>query len=217
MEAHGLLGACGIDAPETALAHTPHEAARAAAGMGFPVVLKAAGRELVHKTEIGGVKIGLTSEQAVREAFADFSVRLADKLEGVLVQRMIAGVEMVAGAINDPAFGPLVMAGTGGIFVELLADTVFRMCPLSEQDAVDMVNEMKGRVLLRGYRGSAPVDEAAFQTVLLRVSQLVDACPEIQELDLNPVMVRAQGAMAADVRVRIGPKPPGPAGRRIAY
>jgi acyl-CoA synthetase (NDP forming) len=217
-DAQALLSAAGIDAPECEVARTPDEAARAAARIGFPVVAKAVGRELVHKTEIGGVRLGLLSEQAVREAFADFSVRLTDRLEGVLVQRMIAGgVEMVAGAINDPAFGPLVMAGTGGIFVELLGDTVFRMCPLTDQDAAEMVSEMKGSVLLRGYRGAAPADEAAFCTLLLRVSQLIDACPEIQELDINPVLVRAHGALAADVRVRVGPRPLPPAGRRIAY
>jgi acetyl-CoA synthetase (ADP-forming) len=124
---------------------------------------------------------------------------------------------MVIGAINDPSFGPLVMAGTGGIFVELVGDTVFRMCPLAEFDAAEMVNEMKGRVLLRGYRGAPPADECAFRGMLLRVSQLVDACPEIQEMDLNPVMVLPSGAVAADVRVRIGPRSPGPKGRRVSY
>jgi acetyl-CoA synthetase (ADP-forming) len=124
---------------------------------------------------------------------------------------------MVVGAMNDPSFGPLVMAGTGGIFVELVGDTVFRMCPLAEGDAGEMVNEMKGRILLRGYRGAPPADEASFRAVLLAVSQLVDACPEIQEMDINPLIVLQEGAVAADVRVRIGPKSVGPAGRRISY
>jgi acyl-CoA synthetase (NDP forming) len=145
-------------------------------------------------------------------------VRLGSRLEGVLVQQMITGgVEMVVGAINDPSFGPLVMAGTGGIFVELVGDTVFRMCPLTEADTKDIVNEMKGRVLLHGYRGAPPVDEPAFRTTLLRVSQLVDACPEIQEMDINPVLVLSKGAVAVDVRVRVGPKAGPIKGRRIAY
>jgi acyl-CoA synthetase (NDP forming) len=217
-DAQALLTTCGIEIAHGQHVRTADEAARAAALIGFPVALKAVGPSLLHKTDVAGVKLGLGSEQAVREAFADFSVRLADRLDGVLVQRMVrGGVEMVIGAINDPSFGPLVMAGTGGIFVELVGDTVFRMCPLAEFDAADMVNEMKGRVLLRGYRGAPPADECAFREMLLRVSQLVDACPEIQEMDLNPVMVLPSGALAADVRVRIGPRSPGPKGRRVSY
>jgi acetyl coenzyme A synthetase (ADP forming)-like protein len=218
IDAQELLRTCGIDVAEARHTRTADEAAQAAAAIGFPVALKAIGPSLLHKTEVGGVRLGLGSEQAVREAFADFSVRLADRLDGVLVQRMVrGGVEMVIGGINDASFGPLVMAGTGGIFVELVGDTVFRMCPLTEWDAADMTNEMKGRVLIRGYRGAPPADESAFRAMLLRVSQLVDACPEIQEMDLNPVMVLPTGAVAADVRIRIGPKAFGPKGRRVCY
>ncbi len=217
-DAQALLRSCGIDVAEGRHVRTADEAARAAAAIGFPVALKAVGAALRHKTDVGGVKLGLGGEQAVREAFADLSVRLGDRLDGVLVQRMVrGGVELVIGAINDPSFGPLVMAGTGGIFVELIGDTVFRMCPLAEFDAAEMIGEMKGRVLLRGYRGAPPADESAFRAMLLRVSQLVDACPEIQEMDLNPVMVLPSGAVAADARVRIGPKAPGPKGRRVSY
>jgi acyl-CoA synthetase (NDP forming) len=199
------------------VALTPDEAARAAAEIGLPVAVKALGATLVHKTELGAVRLGVSSEQGVREAFADFSARLGDRLESVLVQRMVTGgVEMVVGGLNDPSFGPLVMAGTGGIFVELVGDTVFRMCPLAESDALEMVNEMKGRVLLRGYRGSPPADEAAFRRVLLAVSQLVDACPEIQEMDINPLLVLPRGAVAADVRIKVG-KPPMRTGRRVSY
>jgi acyl-CoA synthetase (NDP forming) len=217
-EAQALMRACGIAVAEARLARTPEEAARHASEIGFPVVMKVAGESLVHKTEVRGVALGVSSEQAVRETYADFAARLGTRLEGVLVQRMVmGGVEMVIGALNDPSFGPLVMAGTGGIFVELVGDTVFRMCPLTESDAEDMVDELKGRILLRGYRGGAAADEAAFRDVLLAVSQLADACPEIQEMDINPVMVLRQDAVAVDVRVRIGPKAPGPAGRRISY
>jgi acyl-CoA synthetase (NDP forming) len=137
----------------------------------------------------------------------------------VLVQQMLpAGVEMVVGGINDPALGPVIMGGTGGIFVELFADTVFRMCPLTEADAAEMVSEMKGRALLRGYRGATPADEAAFRRVLLAISQLLDACPEIHEMDINPIIVAVDGATAVDVRIRIGtPATPSPQARRISY
>jgi acetyl coenzyme A synthetase (ADP forming)-like protein len=218
MESQALMRACGIGVADARLAGTPEEAAQAAAELGFPVVLKAVGPTLLHKTELRAVALGITSEQKVREVFADFSSRLGDRLESVLVQKMVkGGVEMVVGAMNDPSFGPLVMAGTGGIFVELVGDTVFRMCPLAEADAGEMVDEMKGKLLLRGYRGAPPADEASFRAVLLAVSQLVDACPEIQEMDINPLMVLQHGAVAADVRVRVGPKAVGPAGRRISY
>jgi acyl-CoA synthetase (NDP forming) len=217
-DAQALLKAGGVTVAEARLARTPNEAAQFAAEIGFPVALKADGPTLVHKTEIGGVKLGVASAQAVREGYADLATRLGDRLEGVLVQKMVTGgIEMVIGGMNDPSFGPLVMAGTGGIFVELVGDTVFRMCPLTEADADSIVQEMKGKVLLRGYRGAPPVDEAAFKGMLLAVSQLVDACPEIQEMDINPVMVLAQGAVAADARVRIGPPAPEPSGRRISY
>jgi acetate---CoA ligase (ADP-forming) len=216
-DAQQLLELCGIDVAAACVARTPDEAARAAAGIGLPVAVKALGATLVHKTELGAVRLGITTEQGVREVFADFASRLGDRLDGVLVQKMVTGgVEMIVGGMNDPSFGPLVMAGTGGIFVELIGDTVFRMCPLAEVDAVEMVNEMKGQVLLRGYRGSPTADEAAFRRVLLAVSQLVDACPEIREMDINPLLVLPRGAVAADVRVGIG-RPPARTGRRVSY
>jgi acetyl coenzyme A synthetase (ADP forming)-like protein len=217
-DAQALLQVCGVALAAGRTARTADEAARAAAELGFPVVVKAIGASVLHKTELGAVRLDVSSEQDVRDAFTDFSVRLGDRLEGVLVQRMIVGgLEMVVGALNDPAFGPVVMAGTGGIFVELLGDTIFRMCPLAESDALDMVQELKGRVLLEGYRGAPPADEAAFRDVLLRVSQLAAACPEIQEMDINPLMVLRSGAVAADVRVRVGPRARPPRGRRVSY
>ncbi|HXW04142.1 MAG TPA: GNAT family N-acetyltransferase [Vicinamibacterales bacterium] len=218
LDAQSLLESYGIPAAATRLARTADEAAGASAAIGFPVVLKGSGPGLVHKTELGAVHLNLRDETGVRRAFADLREHLGDRLEAVIVQPMIAaGVEMVIGAITDPSFGPLVMAGTGGIFVELVGDTVFRMCPLTAADAAEMLDEMKGHVLLRGYRGAPAVDEGAFKAMLLRVSQLVESCPEIQEMDINPVMVLPAGAVAADVRVRIGARPGPVKDRRISY
>ena len=124
---------------------------------------------------------------------------------------------MVVGGINDPSLGPVIMAGTGGILVDLFGDTAFRMCPLTEEDAVELMDDLKGRVLLRGYRGAPAADESAFRLLLLSVSQLLDACPEIEEMDLNPVMVLARGAIAVDARVRIGTPQPRIRSRRITY
>jgi acetyl coenzyme A synthetase (ADP forming)-like protein len=218
LDAQALVDSFGIRTAPARLARTADEAVRAAAEIGFPVVVKAVGGTVVHKTELGAVRLNLQDEQGVRAAVVDLEARLKGRVEAVLVQQMVAGgVEMVVGALTDPSFGPLVMAGTGGIFVELLADTVFRLCPLTDGDAGEMIEEMKGHVLLRGYRGTPRADEAAFRSTLLRVSQLVVACPEIQEMDINPLMVLASGAVAADVRIHVGPRPGPIKGRRISY
>jgi acetyl coenzyme A synthetase (ADP forming)-like protein len=217
--AQALLEACGVSIAPARTAHSADDAAKAAADVGYPVVVKALGSTLLHKTDVGGVKLGLADEAVVRAAFSAMQQSLGDRLEAVLVQHMLpAGVEMVVGGINDPALGPVIMGGTGGILVELFADTVFRMCPLTDADAEEMVSEMKGRALLRGYRGATPADEAAFRRVLLAISQLLDACPEIHEMDINPIIVAADGATAVDVRIRIGtPAAPSPQARRISY
>jgi len=216
--AERLLVAAGINVASARAAHTVDEAVQIAQEIGLPVVMKGLGPTLLHKTEAGAVKLALKDSAGVRAAFADLSQSLGDRLDGVLVQRMVgAGVEMVAGGLNDPLLGPVIMAGTGGIFVELVGDTAFRMCPLTEPDADSLIEELKGRALLRGYRGAPPVDEAAFRTLLLALSQLLDACPEIEEMDLNPVMVLRKGAVVVDARMKVGPVKPGPRLRRIAY
>jgi acyl-CoA synthetase (NDP forming) len=213
-----LLETAGIPALRTRVARTADEAVEAARACGLPVVIKAYGRDILHKSDVGGVRLGIASEQAVRDGFAAIASHLGGCLEAVLVQPMVTGgVEMVVGGVNDPAFGPVVMCGTGGVLVDLLDDTVFGMCPLSESGAKALVEQIRGRVRLRGVRGTPVADEAAFDRLLVRVSQLLHACPEIQEMDLNPVMVLPSGAVAVDVRVRVGSKPPGPAGRRVRY
>jgi acetyl coenzyme A synthetase (ADP forming)-like protein len=213
-----LLEAAEIPVLRTRLAHNADEAVAAAKECGFPVVMKAYGRDILHKSDIGGVRLGIASEQAVWDGFAAMSSHLKGRLEGVILQPMITGaVEMVIGGLNDSAFGPLVMAGSGGVLVDVLDDTAFAMCPLSEPGARALLEQIKGRVRLRGFRGTPPADEAAFRRLLVRVSQLLQACPEIQEIDLNPVMVLPAGAVVADVRVRVGAKPPAPAGRRVRY
>jgi acetyl coenzyme A synthetase (ADP forming)-like protein len=213
-----LLSASGITVAAGRVARTAEEAERMAREIGFPIAMKGLGPSLLHKTEAGAVTLRLTDGAAVREAFMDLQTRLGDRLESVLVQRMIpGGVEMVVGGLNDQSLGPIIMAGTGGVFVELLGDTVFRMCPLTEADAGDMIEDLKGSRLLRGYRGAPPADEQAFRLMLISVSQLLDACPEIEEMDLNPVIVLREGAIAADVRIKIGPPRSGVRSRRITY
>jgi acyl-CoA synthetase (NDP forming) len=136
----------------------------------------------------------------------------------VLVQAMVpGGVEMLVGAVQDPTFGPLVVCGSGGVLVELVADRAFRIHPLGERDAAEMIDELKGARLLRGYRGAPPVDEQALREVLLRISSLLSLCPEVQELDINPLKVLNRGARAIDVRVRIAATSPAAGARRAQY
>lgn len=182
-----------------------------ARALGFPVAVKLASHKIIHKTEIGAVQLNLTSAGAVRDAFEKIRERLAkdnsvDAMEGVLVQPMIsAGVEVMAGVTQDPLFGPLIAFGLGGIHVEILGDVCFRVTPLTDRDAEEMVREIRGFRLLQGYRGHPPADLEAIQTVLLRLSRLVEEIPEISELDLNPIFALApgQGCRIVDARIRV--------------
>jgi acetyl coenzyme A synthetase (ADP forming)-like protein len=213
-----LLTAVAIDQVPSQLARTADAAARQAAALGFPVVLKAIGPALVHKTERRAVALDLRTEHDVREAAADFAARLRDDVAGYLVQRMVpGGVEMLVGAVNDPLFGPVLVCGSGGVLAELLADSASRLHPLTATDATEMIEELRSARLLRGYRGQAPADAGALQEVILRVSALLTICPEIQELDLNPVKVLPSGACVVDARVKVGPAGRRPHTRRVVY
>jgi acetyl coenzyme A synthetase (ADP forming)-like protein len=194
------------------------EAVVAAGAIGFPVVVKGLGPSLLHKTESGAVHLDLADEQAVRDAVRDLEVRLRDQLDGLLVQAMVPrGVEMLVGAVQDPTFGPLVVCGAGGVLVDLLADSAFRLHPVTAEDATEMIGELRAARLLRGYRGSRPADERALRDVVLRVSALCEICPEIQELDLNPVTVLSDRAVAVDVRIRVERGAVKPRTRRVQY
>src|SRR6185503_13731947 len=164
----------------------------------------------VHKTEIGGVQLNLTNEEAVHKAFDSMRTRLAetnqfDAMEGVLVQPMLTGgVEVMVGVTHDPLFGPLIAFGLGGIHVEILGDVQFRITPLTEDDAIEMIRGIKGYSLLRGYRNQQPADTQALEEVLLRISRLVEEIPEIYELDLNPIFALPPGEGCRILDARIG-------------
>ena len=212
-----LLQAAAIPTLPVRTASTADDAVAKARALGFPVALKASGESIVHKSDAGGVKLSLGSDEQVRHAFADLSASFGAELTAVVVQPMAAGgVEMMVGGLNDPAFGPVMMAGSGGVLVELMADTVFTMCPVSDEGARALLDQVRGVARLRGFRGTPPLDEQAFCGLIVRVSELLAACPEILEMDLNPVMVMASGVVAVDVRIRLGAQA-APAGRRIRY
>jgi acetyl coenzyme A synthetase (ADP forming)-like protein len=197
------------------VARTASAAAALARRLGFPVAVKLASHHLVHKTEIGGVRLHLNDEAAVRRAFEEIRDRLAadralPAMEGVLVQPMVSGgTEVMVGVTHDPLFGPLVAFGLGGIHVEILGDVCFRVTPLTDRDAFDLVSGIRGSRLFVGYRGHPAADVAALEDVLLRVSRLVEEVPEISELDLNPVFALPPGEGCRIVDARIGVKPAG--------
>lgn len=193
------------------VARSADEAAALARKLGFPVAVKLASQRLTHKTEIGGVRLGLTDETAVRSAFEEIRNRLTrdgnlDAMEGVLVQAMIReGTEVLVGMTHDPVFGPLVAFGLGGIHVEILGDVCFRVTPLTDQDASEMVRGIRGYRLFQGYRGHAAADVSALEELLVRVSWLVEEVQEISELDLNPVFALppGQGCRIVDARILV--------------
>jgi acyl-CoA synthetase (NDP forming) len=217
-EAQAILAAAGIATAASLVATTWDETIGAAARIGFPLVLKALGPTLLHKTERKAVGLNIRDETGLRNVYVDFVTRFGADMTAVLVQQMVPpGVEMIVGALQDPLFGPLIACGTGGILVDVLADTAFRLHPLSAADADEMIDELRGARLLRGFRGSQPADEDALRDVILRVSELVRVAPEVQELDLNPVIVLPVGACVADVRLRLDATTPPKRGRRVEY
>ncbi len=216
LEANGMLLAANIPTAMIESVTNVYEAVNAAMRMGFPVVLKAQGP--LHKTEAGGVKLGLQDEREVREAYLEMSGRIGDAMTGAIVQQMIGGgVEVMVGAVADPMFGHLVVYGAGGTLVELLSDVAFRIHPLTDADVEDMLHEVRWSKLLEGFRGAPPSDVPALREILTRLSAMLTVCPEIHELDINPVKVLPNGAAAVDARIRIEVVKPGVPTRRIAY
>jgi len=207
IEAKQLLAAAGIPVVEARLARNAGEAAKIAAEIGFPVAIKIVSPQITHKTDAGGVKLGLGSADDVRAAF-DEMIALAKRavpdaqIEGVAVQRMAEpGIEVIVGMTTDAQFGPVLMFGLGGVLVEVLKDVAFRVVPLTPRDAQTMVRDIQGFPLLEGYRGQAPADLGAIESLLMGVSSFVEQHPEIAELDLNPVFAYPKGAVAVDARI----------------
>lgn len=209
-EARGVLEAYGLRIPQSMLATTPEEAIRYAAELGYPVVLKIASPDILHKTDVGGVKVGLNNAEDVRDAYELMVYRAQRyvpeaRIWGCLVQEMVpsGGIEVLVGMNRDPQFGPLVTFGLGGIYVETLKDVTFRVAPFSKLEAGEMIQEIRAHSLLDGIRGKPPADKEAIIDTLLRIGQLVLDFPEIVELDINPLVVyeKGQGVIAIDMRL----------------
>jgi acetyltransferase len=208
-EAREIMEAYGIATPRTFLARTPDEAARFADQVGFPVVIKIASPDILHKTDVGGVKLNVMTPSDVRDAFELMTYRARRyvpdaEIWGCLVQEMVlGGKEVIAGMNRDPHFGPVMMFGLGGIYVEALHDVVFRVAPFDRRDAREMIGEIRARDLLRGVRGERPSDLEAVVETLLRLSQLVVDFPEIVEFDINPLTVFEVGRGLVGIDMRL--------------
>jgi acyl-CoA synthetase (NDP forming) len=207
LESKQIMHDLGIPTTLGQLATSEEEAVRAADAMGYPVVLKIASPDIVHKSDVGGVKLHLQDGEAVRQAFRAMQQSVAAqapgaRVDGISVQPMAApGVEVIVGMSRDATFGPVLMFGLGGVLVEVLKDVTFRIVPLSQRDAREMIHDIQGFPVLTGYRGTAPTDLEALQHILLTLSAFVASTPDVKEIDLNPIYAYAQGALAVDARV----------------
>jgi acetyltransferase len=210
--AQRVAAAYGIPVPPAGRAGDLAETVATAEQVGYPVVLKIASPDILHKSDIGGIELGIENAAELADAYERIMDRVRQRMAdarvwGVMVQRQIEpGREVIIGINRDPIFGPILMFGLGGIHVEVLRDVTFRLCPVTPSDAHEMISEIRGIGLLRGARGQAPADIDAIVDVICRVSALAADFPEVSELDINPLIVldRGQGAVAADIRIGIG-------------
>lgn len=210
-EAKAIIEAYGFKTPQMILAETSDEAVKAAEKLGYPVAMKIASPDIIHKTEVGGVKVGLKDKREVKNTFLEMTSQAKRHIPnaiilGVYIQKMVKGKEVILGMSHDRNFGPLIMFGLGGIYVEVMKDVSFRVAPLLKRDAESMLEEIKGFPILKGVRGEKKSDINALIDAILRLSQLVTDFPEIIEMDINPLMVlpEGEGVVAVDVRMGVG-------------
>jgi acyl-CoA synthetase (NDP forming) len=207
IEAKQVFSDTGISTTRTLLASSQKEALALSEEIGFPVVLKVASPDITHKTDAGGVKVGLKNRAEVRRAYAEIVASARQKfphakIDGVSVQGMARpGIEIIIGMFQDPQFGPVIMFGLGGIFVEVLKDVAFRIIPIIPRDAAEMIKEIKGYSVLNGYRGHEPAHIPSLEDILLKVSDFVEKTPGIKEIDLNPIFAYKDSALAVDARI----------------
>jgi len=208
-EAKKLLKEYNVPVPDFKLIQSEEEVTGLAKEMTFPVAMKIVSPEIIHKSDAGGVKLGIKDEKEARLAYQEIIRNIKKynqeaRIKGVIVYPMLPKeVEVIVGMINDPHFGPVAMFGLGGIFVEVLEDVSFRIIPLEEEDAEEMIREIKGYKILKGIRGEPPRDVPAIKEVLLKVSKLAMENPEIKEIDLNPIFVFEQGLQVIDARMML--------------
>jgi acyl-CoA synthetase (NDP forming) len=202
-----ILKEYGINVTEPVLAKSKDEAVSVANNLGYPMVMKIISPQITHKSDIGGVKLGLQNEDQVKNAYDEIMTAVKEKaaeavIEGVSLQKMAEpGLELVIGMTKDPQFGPMLMFGLGGTFVEVIKDVSFRIVPLTNEDAGDMIRQIKAHRLLEGYREQPAVDIKYLEKLLLKLSELIEENPEIKEMDINPLIAYSNGAVAVDARI----------------
>ena len=207
IESKELLRQAGLNTNDTRLATSSSGAVSISNELGFPVVMKIVSPDIVHKNDAGGVRLGLETPEQVAKAYEEIPSQVGQKypqarVQGVTVQRMVPpGVEVIIGMSRDAQFGPVLMFGLGGIWVEILKDTSLRVIPVTRKDAGEMIREIKGYPLLTGYRGREPVDVSKLEDYLLIVSEFAEQNPAVKELDINPVIAYRDGAVAVDARI----------------
>ncbi len=210
-EAKELCSLYGLPVPKYKMVSNLDEALKAAEEIGFPIAVKIVSSDILHKSDVGGVVLNVTDREAVEKAYRivmESVHRFNPKavIKGVMVEEMLPkGIEVAVGALLDPEFGPAIMFGLGGIFIELLRDFTFRVAPITLNEAKKMMREVKGYKLLEGYRGSEPADVEAIANIISKVSKLVLENGEIQQLDLNPIIVWREGAKIADAKIILRP------------
>jgi acyl-CoA synthetase (NDP forming) len=206
-ESKRILKQAGIPVVETKLAKTQKEAVSFSQKIGFPVVIKIVSPDVIHKSDSGGVKLSLNNVAEVKKAYDGILKKVKKQypravIHGVSVQKMVRpGTEVVVGTSKDPQFGPVIMFGLGGIFVELFKDVSFRVIPVEQKDAQEMIKEIKGFPLLQGYRGKEPADISSLVNIILKTSKFIEGNPQIKELELNPIFAYRHRAVAADARI----------------
>lgn len=207
IEAKEIIKQAGVSVVDTKLATSREDAISISQQFGFPVVLKIASPDVVHKSDAGGVRLSLKTSRQVGKAYDDILGAIRRKypearIQGVSVQKMARpGVEVIIGMSKDAQFGPVLMFGLGGILVEILKDVSFRIVPLVQRDAREMIREIKGYPVLEGFRGQEPVDIANLEELILKVSNFAEQNPQVKELDLNPIFAYSDGAVAVDARI----------------
>ena len=207
IESKEFLQEAGIPVIETKLARTKKEVISLSKRIGFPVAMKIASSDIMHKSDSGGVKLGLTNVTQAGNAYSEIMLSIRQRfpkarIQGISVQKMARpGVEVIIGLSKDAQFGPVLMFGLGGILVEVLKDVSFRIVPLTRKDAEEMIREIKGYPLLQGYRGQEPADIPFLEQLIVKVSELAEQYPQIEELDLNPIFAYKDSAIAVDARI----------------
>jgi acyl-CoA synthetase (NDP forming) len=211
-ESKDLIKNAGLNVVDTRLATSKEEAIGIGDQFGYPVVVKIASKEVTHKSDAGGVKLGIQSSEELGNAYDEIYASVADKfpkaaIDGVTVQQSARqGVEVIIGMFTDAQFGPVLMFGLGGIFVEVIKDVSFRIVPLAQKDSKRMIREIKGYPLLEGYRGQERVDITILESIVLKLSEFIQQYPEIKEFDLNPIFAYCDGAVVVDARIILNMK-----------